>query len=90
MVRQRVGHRWRGCVISSTNVYSDPAFIDPGAGDYHIGASSAALDVGVDAGVAMDIDRQPRPYELPDLGADEYWPLGVLKYVILPRVLRNY
>lgn len=36
-----------------------------------------------------DIDHQPRPYLLPDLGADEYWPPGVLRYFYLPLLLRE-
>jgi hypothetical protein len=36
-----------------------------------------------------DIDYEPRPYQVPDLGADEYWPPGALKQAYLPIVLRN-
>jgi hypothetical protein len=57
---------------------------------YHLTAGSAAIDKGVSAGVYSDIDRQPRPSGLPDLGADEYWPPGSLKYVYLPIILRNH
>jgi uncharacterized repeat protein (TIGR01451 family) len=50
----------------------DPAFVDPGGGDYHIGLASAAIDQGVDAGVDDDIDGQPRPQGSGyDVGADE-------------------
>jgi parallel beta-helix repeat protein len=80
-----------GTVIISTGDYNDqddPAFVDPDAGDYHILPDSAAMDVGVEAGVRVDVDPEPRPYDAPDLGADEYWPPGVLKYVYLPVVLR--
>ena len=38
----------------------------------------------------VDIDSQPRPYQAPDLGTDEYWPPGVLKYFYLPIVLKNH
>jgi uncharacterized repeat protein (TIGR01451 family) len=71
------GTDWSGPgVISHTKDYwGDPAFVDANARDYHIGSSSAALDQGVDAGVRVDADGDPRP--LPtgggfDLGADEY------------------
>lgn len=51
----------------------DPAFVDPDAGNYHIGLASAAVDAGVEAGVTMDIDDEARPFGLgPDLGADEW------------------
>jgi hypothetical protein len=46
--------------------------VDPDGGDFHIGPDSAALDAGVAAGVQMDLDGQPRPYQNPNLGADEY------------------
>jgi hypothetical protein len=81
------GINWSGAGIINTgtvNIVGDPGFVNPDAGDYHLDSSSAALDAGVDAGVMMDIDNQPRPYQTPDLGADEYWPPGALKYVYLP------
>lgn len=72
------------------NVYGDPAFVDPDAGDYRIGPASAALDRGVAAGDRTDLEREPRPHGMPDMGADEYWPPGVLKGVYLPLVQRNH
>jgi hypothetical protein len=80
-----------GTIVTGTvNVWGDPAFVDPDAGDYHIGPASAALDEGVDAGVTRDIDLQPRPHLAPDLGADEYWPPCVLNECIyLPLVVRQ-
>jgi uncharacterized repeat protein (TIGR01451 family) len=63
-----------GTIISGTHNYTgDPDFVDPNAGDYHIGPASAAINRGVQAGVGMDIDAQPRPAgAYPDLGADEF------------------
>jgi hypothetical protein len=87
------GADWGGAgtiVTGTINVFGDPGFVDPDAGDYHIGSDSAAIDAGVNAGVMMDIDNQPRPYQAPDLGADEYWPPGTLKYIYLPLVLENH
>jgi parallel beta-helix repeat protein len=75
-------------ITGTVNVWGEPAFVDPNTGDYHIGTGSAALDQGVDAGVTWDIDHEPR-FDVPDLGADEYWPPGVLKHVYLPLVFRN-
>jgi len=86
------GINWGGAGAINTgtfNIVGDPGFVDPDAGDYHLGPNSAALDVGVNAGVMTDIDNQPRPYQAPDLGADEYWPPGALKYVYLPFVART-
>ena len=59
-------------VTGTVNVWGDPDFLAPALGNYHIGPASAALDAGVDAGVPVDIDGQPRPIgPAPDLGADE-------------------
>jgi hypothetical protein len=76
--------------ISETidNYAGDPAFINPNAGDYHIGASSVAIDRGVPTSVVIDIDNQPR-FGIPDLGADEYWAPGTLKQMQLPVLLKN-
>ena len=47
----------------------DPAFAADG---YHLTDTSAAIDKGIDAGVLVDIDGEPRPLRLGyDLGADE-------------------
>jgi hypothetical protein len=64
-----------GTVLTGTvNLWGDPVFVDPDAGDYHIGPWSAARDAGIDAGVATDIDGEARPegggY---DIGADEVY-----------------
>jgi hypothetical protein len=60
--------------ITATNEYTgDPVFVDPGAGDYHIGLTSAAIDRGISTTVDSDIDGDPRPQGCKaDIGADEY------------------
>jgi hypothetical protein len=61
-----------GVIIVNNAVNGDPAFDADG---YHLTSDSAAIDEGVDAGVADDIDGQVRPYNgIPDLGADEWLP----------------
>ena len=71
-----------GTIIASNEYTGDPAFADDG---YHLTAASAAIDEGVHAGVADDIDGHPRPCGFgPDLGADE------LGYCIhLPLILKD-
>ena len=81
-----------GAVLESDevagSVYGDPAFVNPDAGDYHIGLGSAAVDAGVDAGVSTDIDGDSRPQgTAPDLGADEH---GGCPHLYLPLVMRRW
>ncbi|MGD2205849.1 MAG: right-handed parallel beta-helix repeat-containing protein, partial [Anaerolineae bacterium] len=53
-----------GAIFTGTvNVRGDPAFVNPGNGDYHISSGSAAIDEGVNAGVNIDIDGEPRPLD---------------------------
>jgi parallel beta-helix repeat protein len=74
-----------GTIVTSNDYTGAPAFAADG---YHLTASSAAIDKGVDAGVATDIDGQIRDSQ-PDIGADEY--IGAPKrYVYLPLVMRQY
>jgi hypothetical protein len=78
--------------IGDINVRGDPGFTCTDGGcpaPYRLGPTSDALDEGVAAGVRNDIDGEPRLYPVPDLGADEYWPPGILRWVYLPVVLRS-
>jgi parallel beta-helix repeat protein len=76
-------------LTGAVTVYGDPAFVAAGAGDYHVGPLSAAIDAGVDAGMRGDVDREIRPYQTPDLGADEYWPPGLLRRLYWPLALKG-
>jgi uncharacterized repeat protein (TIGR01451 family) len=62
-----------GTILTGTvNMWGPPAFVAPDAGDYHVSIGSAAVDVGVNAGVNVDIDGEPRPMGIGyDIGADE-------------------
>jgi uncharacterized repeat protein (TIGR01451 family) len=61
-----------GDITISGEYTGTPAFVDPEAGDYHIGPGSAAVDRGRNTEVAEDIDGEPRPMGWsPDHGADE-------------------
>ncbi len=77
-----------GTILTGTvNLWGDPAFVDPDSGDYHIGPGSAAIDAGVDAGVLVDMDGEPRPVgDGYDIGADEYAAGPTTLY--LPLILR--
>jgi hypothetical protein len=70
--------------LTVTNVHvGDPAFAADG---YHLWPSSAAVDLGIDAGVTTDVDGQPRPMRAGfDIGADE-----VGFYTYLPLILNNH
>ena len=63
-----------GTILTGTiNIWGDPAFVVPDAGDYHIRSGSAAIDAGMNAGVIKDIDGESRPFGRGhDLGADEF------------------
>jgi len=68
------GSDWAGSgiVTGTVNLWGDPRFVDPAGGDYHIAPDSDAVDQGVAAGVANDIDGDHRPNGAgPDIGADE-------------------
>jgi hypothetical protein len=76
-------------VTGTTNLWGDPAFVAPDAGDYHINATSDAADAGVEVAVYHDLDGDPRPlgggY---DIGADEFRVLGVIPgtpYLLAPQ-----
>jgi len=82
---------WAGAgtiITGMPNIWGDPDFVDYLAGDFHVGENSAAKDKGIDVGVTTYIAFHPRPYQTPDIGADEYWLLGALKFIYLPSVVR--
>jgi hypothetical protein len=82
------GTDWGGAGATTTgtlNLWQDPGFVDPSNGDYHLAEGSSAIDKGVEAGVANDLDGHPRPIGPPDLGAYEW-----ARRIFLPFVLRNW
>ncbi|CAG0935074.1 hypothetical protein TFLX_03899 [Thermoflexales bacterium] len=74
-----------GMINLANNYTGNPLFAVDG---YHILTGSAAIDKGVNTGLNVDIDPEPRPYLAPDLGADEYWPPDALHKVYLPVALK--
>ena len=62
----------------------DPKFVNPPGDDYHLGAGSAGIDVGVNAGVTTDFEGDVRPFGAGyDIGYDEW--IGNLLYLPLVR-----
>ncbi len=55
------------------NIVASPTFANSGAGDYHLAAGSAGIDVAdPDSVVTLDIDNQVRPSGNGfEMGADE-------------------
>lgn len=77
-----LNHGGTGQFVLGPTVWGDPDFADPPARDYHIGASSAAIDRGIEQHFFIDIDNQPRPIGLPDIGADEWGTLAYLPLIL--------
>jgi hypothetical protein len=76
-----------GEIVSDVSVHADPLFVQPALWDYHLAEGSPAIDAGVEADVATDIDGEARPQGIGyDIGADEFFS-GRL---FLPLVLRSY
>jgi len=75
----------RGGWAGTGNIASDPLFVDPGSGDFHLQPSSLCVDTGnnsaVPAGVTTDFEGDLRIVDgdgnssvVVDMGADEYDP----------------
>jgi hypothetical protein len=64
--------RVAGIAAGANTVYGNPAFAQPGADNYHLTATSAARDSGVNIGVGVDFDGDARPIGPGfDIGFDE-------------------
>ncbi|MCL7455068.1 MAG: hypothetical protein M8467_18685 [Anaerolineae bacterium] len=69
-----------GSFVATNTLVGSPGFCSDG---YHICPASDAIDQAVPAGVAFDIDRQPRPARAGyDLGADEMYLSVYLPVVV--------
>ena len=78
--------------LGAVDVHEDPRFVDAGAGDFHLGAGSPAIDAGIAAPVAReDAEGNPRPDCVAwDIGAYEAQSGGTsCRRVYLPAVLRE-
>jgi hypothetical protein len=58
-------------IIANANPLFDSVNNSRGYYDFHLKASSPALDKGVSTGTVIDLDGHPRPVGLPDLGCYE-------------------
>jgi hypothetical protein len=77
------GPRFGGACSDQTgvsgNISTDPRFVDPAGGDYHLRPGSPVVDRGTNAGApTVDIDGDQRPFDgngdgiaVTDIGADE-------------------
>jgi hypothetical protein len=74
-----------GITHGGHSLSGNPMFGNPSGGDYHLGSGSAAIDAGVEAGVAYDFEGDPRPLGAGfDIGYDEF--ANIRRY--LPLILR--
>jgi hypothetical protein len=82
---------WKGTVFTSTQqsdwrnaghpgeLFADPQFVNPTAGDFYLQFSSIAIDAGIDVGLTQDFYGRPVPQgSAPDIGAYEYYSPGEL------------
>ena len=76
-----------GTVASGGHSLSgNPAFVNAAADNYHLGLASAAIDAGINAGVLVDFEGDPRPLGVGfDIGFDER--TAALK-LFLPLIVR--
>jgi hypothetical protein len=73
--------------LGSHNASGDPLFVDPANNNDHLQTGSAAIDQGLDLGVAVDFDGQARPVGGGfDLGYDELTSL--VFRILLPLLMR--
>jgi hypothetical protein len=75
-----------GTVTSGGHSLSgNPAFVNAAADNYHLGLASAAIDAGINAGIGVDFDGDPRPLGAGfDIGFDE----ANVRKVFLPLIVR--
>jgi len=65
--------------VGAGMLHGDPKFVNSMGDDYHIQSGSAAIDTGIDASVADDIDGHFRPWNGGfDIGADEFRSIPAL------------
>jgi predicted outer membrane repeat protein len=79
-----VGSPYIGTISSVGALTGTAGFVNPGAGDYHLGPASSAVNAGVDAGVYTDFEAEARPQAGGfDIGWDES-PFALATWWITP------
>ncbi len=78
----------RGLALNATNLFTDPRFVDPAAGDYHLRLDSPLVDAGGGTALSEDFEGDVRPQDgdhdgvpVADIGYDEVTPPILLKMV---------
>ncbi|MCC6681535.1 MAG: PEP-CTERM sorting domain-containing protein [Phycisphaeraceae bacterium] len=76
-----------GEVVHSRTITEDPQFMDETGLDFHLMATSPAIDAGMAVSLALDLDGTPRPFDYPGVtGPESTYDLGCyeLNVVIWP------
>ncbi|KYK26816.1 hypothetical protein AYK26_04485 [Euryarchaeota archaeon SM23-78] len=63
----------QNCTFDPHSIITDPLFVNPDKGDFHLKPGSPAIDTGVDVWFSTDFEGNPVPQgSRPDIGALEY------------------
>ncbi|RMF26766.1 MAG: DUF11 domain-containing protein, partial [Chloroflexi bacterium] len=78
----------QGLTLDATNLFTDPHFVNPTAGDYHLRPDSPLVDAGGETVLSEDFEGDVRPQDgdhdgvpVADIGYDEVIPPILLKLV---------
>jgi hypothetical protein len=69
---------------NATVIYADPVFVDPDSGDFHLQASSPAVDFAPDGNESGPTDLDGRPREVDKANVNRFGPRDLGAYEISP------